>query len=287
MSYFPQYSAYLKTLSHRSTFITSVQSYLSHPDPSIRRLGMLVAEIFSERTIPASADDNQAEPDDDIAAMKADLEGTDNIQVRAPRPTSLKRLRFIGMWDGNGEGREECRVLRQLVGVKDNEAALRDSADDKDWMLGWVENQEPHEKSSGPSRPEQRTMRPTPHSREARQPRPKRQPPKIVMLDPEQTADPLSGYASASPSSSRASSPTQEYLDEVAEDPSLALDSVAKKKISRPVYIQQLWALLKEREKPEELEVALQWGEGLVRAKRNFGRELGASSEEMGGKAVS
>ncbi len=95
------------------------------------------------------------------------------------------------------------------------------------------------------------------------------------MLDPDQMADPLEGYANASPTSSRSPSPTPSYLEEVAADPSLALDSTQKKKITRPVYIQQLVALLKEREKPDHLEMGLKWGEGLVRAKRSFGRELG------------
>lgn len=34
-------------------------------------------------------------------------------------------------------------------------------------------------------------------------------------------------------------------------------------------------ALLKERDKPESVEMGLNWGEGLVRAKREFGTELG------------
>ena len=97
------------------------------------------------------------------------------------------------------------------------------------------------------------------------------------MLDPAQEADPLEGYPGASPTSSRSPSPTPSYFEEVAADPSLALDSTQKKKLTRPVYLQQLVALLKEREKPDHLEMALKWGEGLIRAKRSFGRELGTS----------
>jgi telomere length regulation protein len=95
------------------------------------------------------------------------------------------------------------------------------------------------------------------------------------MLDEEQTADPLEGYEAPSPSSSRSPSPTPSYLEEVTADPSLALDSVQKKKVSRPVYISQLIALLSERDKPDSLEMGLKWGESLIRAKRSFGGELG------------
>ena len=44
------------------------------------------------------------------------------------------------------------------------------------------------------------------------------------------------------------------------------------------MYISQLIALLKEREKPEHIEMALKYGESLIRAKRSFGGELGEPS---------
>jgi telomere length regulation protein len=93
------------------------------------------------------------------------------------------------------------------------------------------------------------------------------------MLDDGQAADPLEGYAS-SPSSSRSASPTREYLDEVAADPTLAIDATKKRKLKRPVYVRQLAELLRDRETPDSIELALQWGEGLVRAKRTFGTEV-------------
>jgi telomere length regulation protein len=95
------------------------------------------------------------------------------------------------------------------------------------------------------------------------------------MLTDEQMDDPLEGYTNPSPSSSRSPSPTPSHLEEIASDPSLALDGAQKKKVTRPVYVGQLAALLKERDSPEHLEMALKWGESLVRAKRNFGTELG------------
>jgi telomere length regulation protein len=94
------------------------------------------------------------------------------------------------------------------------------------------------------------------------------------MLDEDQEADTLQGYTPESPSSSRSPSPTPSYLEEVAADPTLALDASQAKKVSRPVYVQQLIALLKEKEKPDHIEMGLKWGEGLIRAKRSFGTEL-------------
>jgi telomere length regulation protein len=255
-----------------------MQAYLAHPDPKIRRLGMLVAEIVSELTMLESGEAAQDSEMADIEEMKKDLEGEEG-DVKTQKGTGPKRLRFgKGMWDGEGEGKEECRWLRGCVGVIDGQADLREDTTGKEWMLGW-DRQVAHP----PVLPSE-IHRPTPKSRippttkvKLPNPRPK---PKIIMLDPAQSADPLIGYSSPSASSSRSASPTQEYLDEVAADPTLALDTSQKAKIKRPVYVTQLIDLLKEREKPECLEVGLKWGEGLVRSKRAFGTELGGSKLE-------
>nr|ODN92509.1 telomere length regulation protein [Cryptococcus depauperatus CBS 7841] len=224
------YSQWLVNLSHRPKFILTFQSYLSHPDPSIRRLGMVVAEIMSELTVPETTQ---------------------------------------GMWDGYGDGKEEARWLRECVGVRDGDAAIDGS--EEEWLLGWRTKQtkSPTNLISSPPPAQQTASLPPekPNSKPQKKPR-------IVMLDPDQQDDPLVGYESSSPSSTRAPSPTAEYLEEIAADPSLGLDEVNKKKAQRPLYIPQLTALLKEREKPECVEMGLQWGEGLVRAKREFGTEL-------------
>jgi telomere length regulation protein len=261
--------SYLLNLSHRSQFLYALQAYLSHPDAKIRRLGMLVAELVSELTIEDGPE--TYDPVDEVEELKAGL-GEEEPGKKRP-VKAAKRLKFgKDMWDGSGEGREECRWLRGVLGVRDNTAEL--SEDPSAWLLGWTTNPvaaDPLPKTASPIRTDTRP----------RTSRPKRSPKrkaKIVMLD-DQLADPLSGYAS--PSSSRSPSPTPSYLEEVAADPTLALDSTQKKKVTRPVYIQQVVMLLKEREKPDELEMGLKWGEDLVRAKRLFGSELGGSVADV------
>lgn len=288
LSHIPPYSPWLIGLTHRPRLIMAFQSYLSHPDPSIRRLGMLVAEILSELTIRST--EAPGEPtrfqSNDIDELRAGLE-VDEEANESPKPakkSDLKRLRFAGMWDGHGEGKDEARWLRSAVGVIHGDASLDEDDTGESWLLGWTGRAIPQEKSlvQAPiyttALPRGRPAQPqTKHQKSKSKPKPK---PKIVMLSEDQLADPLQGYASASPSSSRSPSPTPSYLEEVAADPSLALDASSRTKIARPVYIPQLIALLKEREKPECIEMALKWGEGLVRAKREFGTELGEQAHD-------
>jgi telomere length regulation protein len=105
------------------------------------------------------------------------------------------------------------------------------------------------------------------------------------MLDDDQAADPLEAYASSA-ASSRSPSPTPSFLDEVAADPSLAIDATKKRKLKRPVYVRQLTELLRDKDKPESIELALQWGEGLVRAKRGFGTEVSDNAVAVAASAL-
>ena len=246
-----------------------MQSYLGHPDPSIRRLGMLVAEVVSERTIVESGPDLEYSEKQEIEELQAGLEGDDIAASRKPR--GAKCLKFgATMWDGHGEGRDEARRLRSIVGVRDRSASL--SEDHRGWYLGWDQPKTVSlEIAAAPTPSKAETKRGRSPKRTKPQ-SPKR--PKIVMLDDEQLEDTLEGYDPPAPSS-RSPSPTPSYLEEIAADPSLALDGQQKSKIKRPVYISQLLQLVKDREKPDSLETALKFGEGLVRAKRLFGGELG------------
>jgi telomere length regulation protein len=278
LSLLPRYDLYLISLSHRSRFLLALQSYLAHPDPSIRRLGMLVAEVLSELTIEEQGICQEPTQEDDVEELKARLEMDEETDEETrPKPKSepggMRRLRFgKEMWDGEGQGKEECRWLRRVVGVRDGEAIIEDEESGRVWLLGWDDTATtsiPPGPTPTPARPKSRG-RPTPPKRTTQKERHK-----IVMLTDEQLADSLKGYSPPSPSSSRSPSPTPSYLEEIASDPSLALDGAQKKKVTRPVYIGQLAALLKEREKPEYIEMGLKWGEGLIRAKRSFGTELG------------
>jgi telomere length regulation protein len=275
LSLFPAYGPYLTSLSHRAEFLIAIQSFLSHPDPKVRRLGMLVAEILSELTIRESDDNNAQTEEEEMAELQAGFETSES--EKQPRTSrGPKRLKFgEGMWSGGGEGKEECRRLRECVGVNDLAQPLSEDPTGKKWLLGWDQVHVPEPASDSRQVPINRGRQPETKSRPVKEQKSKPKPkPKIVMLDPDQEADPLQGYAPQSPSSSRSPSPTPSYLEEVAADPTLALDSAQNKKASRPVYVQQLIMLLKEREKPEFIEMGLKWGEGLVRAKRSFGTEL-------------
>ena len=236
---------------------------------------MLVAEILSEMTIRETDDHNAQTEEEEMAELQAGFETSESgKQPRTSR--GPKRLKFgEGMWGGEGEGKEECRILRSCVGVDDLAQPLSEDPTGKKWLLGWDQVYVPESAPDPRPAPVNRGRQPETKSRPAKETKSKPKPkPKIVMLDPDQEADPLQGYAAQSPSSSRSPSPTPSYLEEVAADPTLALDSAQNKKASRPVYVQQLIMLLKEREKPEYIEMGLKWGEGLVRAKRSFGTEL-------------
>jgi len=279
ISLFPPYDPYLTSLSHQAEFLTAIQSFLSHPDPKVRRLGMLVAEILSELTTRETGDNNAQTEEEEMAELQAGFEAQEGTagSDKPPRTSGgPKRLQFgEGMWGGEGEGKEECRRLRESVGVNDLELPLSEDPTGKKWLLGWDQVYAPESASDPRPAPIKRGRQPETKFRPAKEPNSKPKPkPKIVMLDADQEADPLQGYAPQSPSSSRSPSPTPSYLEEVAADPTLALDSAQNKKASRPVYVQQLIMLLKEREKPDYIEMGLKWGEGLVRAKRSFGTEL-------------
>jgi telomere length regulation protein len=58
------------------------------------------------------------------------------------------------------------------------------------------------------------------------------------------------------------------------------LNTSTREKVQRPVYLMQLLELLRARTEPEKLEVALRWGEELIRRKRDYGTELGKHNWE-------
>lgn len=179
-----------------------------------------------------------------------------------------KRLDF-GLWDGDDGGRDICRLVRSF------EVSWKPLGSHELGVLGWE-----GVPSSLDSLP-----RPTPTSsiplhssadpslKQRGKTSKKTKPKQIVVLS--DSDDSLTGYASASStSSSRSTPPTPSDLDEFVADPTL--HAPKKKKVARPVYLSQLGELLSSREEPEKLEVGLKWGEALVRRKRGFGLELGA-----------
>ncbi|CAE7097225.1 unnamed protein product [Rhizoctonia solani] len=229
------------------TFIRSVGTYISHRDESVRRCGMLVAEL--------------------VAGGKLD---------------------FGGWEDDNAEGGETGREKRREWQAWAK--ALRLEAKD---ILG-VLNREKEEPPIIPVAKEQptTTIEPPPadsigESSDAKAP------------EPDSDDDSLVGYASPSPTSSRAPSPTPSER----EDPTLR-----RRPIPRPIYLAELGALLVEAPKnvvevqPAEgfgvgpktrrgmgitggragdgedekarVDLSLEVGAELVRKKRGYGSEL-------------
>lgn len=244
---------------------------------------MLIAEIMSERTIEDGDDGPGPSEEDQMKELQDKLMGEQDPSRATPKaPGGPKRLKFgfKCAWDGEGEGKEEARVLRSSVGLRDDNAKL---AEDGDWQLGWRRGQQevPLPRKSAPSDPgrmpksEGRGRRTEPKAR-----------PKVVMLDPDQEADPLQGYDSDNSSSSRSRSPSPSYLAEVTADPTLALDAAKKKKLKRPVYVRRLADLLRDKDSPESIELALTYGEPLIRAKRNFGGEVVENAVSVAGAAI-
>lgn len=272
------------TLSNRARFIQAIQAYLFHPEPKIRRLGMLIAEIMSERTIEeGDGDEKGPSEEDQMKDLQDKLMGEEDPTKAAPKaPGGPKRLKFgfKGAWDGEGEGREESRVLRSSVGLRDDQAQLGEG----DWQLGWHRGQE----DVPPPRPKPESERGAESERRGRSKEPKqpKQRPKVVMLDPDQEADPLQGYESADSGSSRSRSPSPSYLAEVAADPTLALDAAKKKKLKRPVYVRQLADLLRDKDSPDSIDLALTYGEPLIRAKRSFGAEVSENAVSVAAAAI-
>ncbi|KIM65191.1 hypothetical protein SCLCIDRAFT_14911 [Scleroderma citrinum Foug A] len=97
--------------------------------------------------------------------------------------------------------------------------------------------------------------------------------------------DSLTGYAS--PPSTRSPSPTLSEMEEFEKDPTLR---VGIKKIPRPVYLAQLGDLVRstgglksseESQEAEEIEIALEVGEDLIRRKRDFGTELAENAVNL------
>jgi telomere length regulation protein len=85
ISSLPSTSTHITALARSSAFISGVGVYISHNDPSVRRCGMLAAEIIAGR--------------------------------------ANKKLAFGG-WDGDDEGRPWARALRVLIEERDVDADM-------------------------------------------------------------------------------------------------------------------------------------------------------------------
>lgn len=173
-----------------------------------------------------------------------------------------KKLDF-GEWDGDTEGRDWCRSLRDLVKERDVDFDLAEDSDDDD-----APSEEAAPKTESPPL---NKVPPKATKSTSRKP---------VIKELYDSDDSLTGYASE-PSSSRSPSPAPSELDEIEKDPTLR---VGQKKVPRPVYLSQLGEMVRptgglksdiEEGEVTRIEVALDAAEELIRRKRNYGTELG------------
>lgn len=190
---------------------------------------------------------------------------------------SGRKLEFGG-WEGEKDGRTWIRQLRELIKARDADVvdappkaeeanAARPSAQSP--LL--PTHRKPHEEQVGAkrdamARDDKNGTRPIIHPRSR---------------EPDSDDDSLVGYDSE-PCPSRGPSPTLSELDEIEKDPTLRTGGGLKKgkKLVRPVYLVSLGELLRPSaaegdEEVRKIEMALTYGEELIRRKRDFGTELG------------
>ena len=168
-----------------------------------------------------------------------------------------KKLEF-GVWEGGGESLDWARTMRGWKSDWSIEGFKPCSSEDEAPPLPSPEL--PNADSAPPSAP--------------------RIPP-AVQPESFDSDDSLTGYDSAS--SSRTPSPSPSELAEIEKDPTLRVGRT--KPVPRPVYLAQLVALLRtdknnDEGEAERLDVALACAEALIRRKKGFGLELGASAVE-------
>ncbi|KAI0683637.1 telomeric DNA binding protein [Cytidiella melzeri] len=218
----------IAALSISPPFINSITTYISHLDASVRRCGMLVAEEVAR--------------------------------------ACGKKLDF-GDWNGDSDGKQWCRDIRELVKHRDSEAdeslvKMEPRTSDAD-----ERNQFGTEKHPG-LRKTPVESKPSVHKSKF-----------TVVSSGYDSDDSLTGYISE-PASSRSATPTPSELEEIEKDPTLR---VGKINIQRPVYLVQLGEMVRplggvrseeEQEEPRRIEIALEVGEELIRRKRAYGTEL-------------
>jgi len=239
-SYLPNDSSYVKGLATSEKFLGAVSKYLGNLDPAMRLMGMAVAE--------------------EVAKL------------------SRRKLEF-GDWEGEKDGRTWIRQLRELIKARDADVVDAPPEETEEAMAASPSAQSPmlptHRKShreqvgakrDATARDDKNGTRPIAHPRSR---------------EPDSDDDSLVGYDSER-YPSRSPSPTPSELDEIEKDPTLRTGGGLKKgkKFVRPVYLVSLGELFRPStaegdEEVRKFEMALTYGEELIRRKRDFGTELG------------
>ncbi|KAG8833666.1 telomere binding protein [Serendipita sp. 399] len=256
--YSGEFSEILKSLSRQSSFINAVGIYIGHLDASVRRCGLLVAEVCS-------------------LSSKRILVDLPRVDQQTVAGLTGGKLHF-GDWEGIGDGREWAREMRVLMEGKDADA---------EFELG-------HEESDTPAlEPQDISQRMTDSASAEKGSISVEKVRRVLIVDNgNDSDDSLDGYGSDSSSSPdpyptdgdrtphRQSEPT---IEEINADPTLLNPS--KKKIHRPVYILDLAKLFKVPkegdEQAESIRIGLDSAAALIRKKAGWGTELEENAVDL------
>lgn len=221
-------NAVLSTHAQSPLFLQGVSSHLEHTDARIRRLGMLVAEVLSQATNPAP-------------------------------------LRFPPqVWDGRGDGRGVCRVLRAMY---ERTGPLWPDPRPFSWPKQAAVPSQPT--AVAPPAPARRASPPT--IRLPRRVEPAR--PLILEIGASDAQDvpvqPFQKYAYETDESES----EQDDNEDDSRDTSTMLGDAVRKKSRIPVYIYELAPLARERDFDANKRV-LKHAEKLIRRKTGWGHEI-------------
>ncbi|PWN21214.1 hypothetical protein BCV69DRAFT_298987 [Microstroma glucosiphilum] len=272
-----------QTLTRRKEFVEGVAAHMSHLDPHIRLMGMLLAELASE----ASQSEGKGE-------------------------SGSKKLEFgRTLWDGVGNGKEEARVLRALfhswkvVAASATEVTAANALE----CLGLVEDEKPGESSplNGDNKqPKERdapATRRLPERRSAATSNPAKAKPSMLISELNDSDDevPILGRATVESESEASSSSESDSSDDDDgpthdgfAEPDMPLDASSFKQAGKgagqrdeeetfeldtrkrrraPVYIWELASLLREKDR-DAVRVGLKSAEALIRRKSGWGGEV-------------
>ncbi|WFC98398.1 telomere binding protein [Malassezia yamatoensis] len=259
-----------KQLGRDTMFLQGVSTHLNHHDPLVRRLGMLVAECVSSLTVG---------------------DGGKPLQFPA------------SVWDGQGEGRNICRVLRAMRDTFTFEA-VRDAWSDRECWMNALNLQ--------PSALDRFFSQVQITKPRTRQPSPKESPPtrrlpaRIPARSPQQKTRPLIEVVEAKPDNNEQNDEFHTYADPYEQvissdegnessddepDHSASraggpdheretIDEAFSKPRQPPVYIHELAPLAREREIDSQ-KLLLKHAEPLLRRKTGWGYEISEHAADL------
>ncbi|WFD45855.1 telomere binding protein [Malassezia furfur] len=248
------------SLAQSEMFLHGVSVHLDHDDPVVRRLGMLVAECVSARTA-------------------------------APGGTPL---RFpASVWDGRGDGREVCRVLRAMTVSFAFPTIKNAHSDHTQWSAALQLDAQPTALVPAPApAPVPRRTSPPTRRLPARVPPKAAQPaprPLIQVLDDDADAPDTGEFHTYAAPADHAMSSDEgvDTSDDEADAPpgaeddaSSTLDTAFQKRRRAPVYIHELAPLARERDVHAQ-KLLLKHAEALVRRKTGWGMEIAEQAVDL------